>query len=304
MKKHYFFILITLLLLTLYSCKIQTQDKVHEDDEIIIPPIIYPDEDIIIETPETDESAKKYAKSISDCLFIDVKNVDNLTLPTSIFSYPIAWSYQEDIAIRNNNTITFKKNGFFELQYSITVGKQIVTNHHFVAIANKKIQYTIQHGLKINYAFISNNPTKIGNYMTPRKIVFHNTANTASAKNEVAWLNNTSNSTSTSFHFAVDDLEVYQAIPITYYAHHCGNLSINKESIGIEIAKSLSLDEKIKDKAIDNSCLLIKLLQATFNIKYENILTHKDANGKYCPHDIFDRYGLQNYYSKLQSLYV
>ena len=42
--------------------------------------------------------------------------------------------------------------------------------------------------------------------MTPTRIVIHNTANDASAANEIAYM--LSNNKETSFHFAVDDKEI------------------------------------------------------------------------------------------------
>lgn len=42
--------------------------------------------------------------------------------------------------------------------------------------------------------------------MNPTRIVVHNTANDASAKNEIEYMQN--NNKQTSFHYAVDDKEV------------------------------------------------------------------------------------------------
>lgn len=48
--------------------------------------------------------------------------------------------------------------------------------------------------------------------MTPTRIVVHNTYNDASANNEISYM--ISNNNYTSFHFAVDDKEVVQGIPL------------------------------------------------------------------------------------------
>ena len=76
--------------------------------------------------------------------------------------------------------------------------------------------------------------------MTPTYITIHNTANDASANNEVSYMRN--NDQSTSFHFAVDDKEVVQGIPTNRNAWHCGDGSGNgnRKSIGIEICYSKS----------------------------------------------------------------
>ena len=46
--------------------------------------------------------------------------------------------------------------------------------------------------------------------MTPTRIVVHNTANDASARNEITYMTN--NDYETSFHYAVDDKEIVQGI--------------------------------------------------------------------------------------------
>ena len=83
-------------------------------------------------------------------------------------------------------------------------------------------------------------------------------------------------------------------------AYHAGVYSINTKSIGIEIARSTSTDTKIKDKAIDNALTLIHLLKQEYYITKSNVITHKDASGKHCPHDIYDRYGIHNLYSEIK----
>lgn len=59
--------------------------------------------------------------------------------------------------------------------------------------------------------------------MTPEFIVVHNTANDASALNEITYMNNNNNQT--SFHFAIDDVEVRQGIPLNRNAWHAGLLN-------------------------------------------------------------------------------
>ena len=48
--------------------------------------------------------------------------------------------------------------------------------------------------------------------MKPTRIVIHNTANDASAENEIAYMHR--NNKQTSFHFAVDDKEIVQGISL------------------------------------------------------------------------------------------
>jgi N-acetylmuramoyl-L-alanine amidase CwlA len=100
----------------------------------------------------------------------------------------------------------------------------------------------------------------------------------------------------------LDDKGVYQAIPTTNVSHHAGNFEINNRSIGIEIAKSMKNNIEEKNHGINNSLLLIVLLMNYYDISIENVITHYDASGKHCPHDIFDRYGLDLFYEELKNL--
>ena len=71
--------------------------------------------------------------------------------------------------------------------------------------------------------------------MTPTRIVIHNTANDASAENEIAYMHRNSNQT--SFHFAVDDKEIVQGIDLNRNAWHAsdGNGKGNREGMEEEI---------------------------------------------------------------------
>ncbi|CAF1843295.1 N-acetylmuramoyl-L-alanine amidase CwlA [Bacillus subtilis] len=62
---------------------------------------------------------------------------------------------------------------------------------------------------------------KCPNYLDAEYITIHNTANDASAANEVSYM--TGNTSSTSFHFAVDDKEVIQGLPLNRNAWHTGD---------------------------------------------------------------------------------
>ena len=63
--------------------------------------------------------------------------------------------------------------------------------------------------------------------MNPTRIVVHNTANDASARNEIEFMQ--SNNKQTSFHYAVDDKEVIQGIPLDRNAWHAGDGRNGKE---------------------------------------------------------------------------
>ncbi|WP_340298309.1 N-acetylmuramoyl-L-alanine amidase [Bacillus velezensis] len=129
---------------------------------------------------------------------------------------------------------------------------------------------------------------KCPNPMTPEYITIHNTANDASASNEISYM--TGNSESTSYHFAVDDKEVIQGIPLDRNAWHSGdgtNGTGNRKSIGVEICYSKSGGARYRAA----EALAIKFVAQLLKERgwgVDRIRKHQDWNGKYCPHRILD----------------
>lgn len=124
--------------------------------------------------------------------------------------------------------------------------------------------------------------------MTPEFIVIHNTANDASAKNEIAYMK--SNNNSTSYHFAVDDIEVRQGIPLDRNAWHASdgeNGDGNRKGIAIEICYSKSGGAKF-DKAEDTAAKLTAELLKERGWGIDRVKKHQDFSGKYCPHKTLD----------------
>ncbi|MCY7923959.1 N-acetylmuramoyl-L-alanine amidase [Bacillus spizizenii] len=127
---------------------------------------------------------------------------------------------------------------------------------------------------------------KCPNPMTAEYITIHNTANDASAANEISYM--TGNTSSTSFHFAVDDKEVIQGLPLNRNAWHTGdgtNGTGNRKSIGVEICYSKSGGAKYK--AAEK--LAIKFVAQLLKERgwgIDRVRKHQDWNGKYCPHRI------------------
>ncbi|MEN2439325.1 N-acetylmuramoyl-L-alanine amidase [Bacillus sp. JR_21] len=127
---------------------------------------------------------------------------------------------------------------------------------------------------------------KCPNPMKAEYITIHNTANDASASNEISYMKN--NSSSTSFHFAVDDKQVIQGIPTNRNAWHTGdgtNGTGNRKSIGVEICYSKSGGARYK--AAEK--LAIKFVAQLLKERgwgIDRVRKHQDWNGKYCPHRI------------------
>ncbi len=124
--------------------------------------------------------------------------------------------------------------------------------------------------------------------MTPEFIVIHNTANSATARNEIAYMIRSNQST--SFHYAVDEKEIVQGIELNRNGWHAGDGRYgkgNRKGIAIEIARSTS-DLATFKKAEDNGAWLTAQLLLQFGWKIDKVKKHQDFMNKRCPHRTLD----------------
>lgn len=122
--------------------------------------------------------------------------------------------------------------------------------------------------------------------MQAEYITVHNTYNDASANNEVTYMFR--NNSAVSYHVAIDDKEIIEAIPFNRSAWHAGDGAKgtgNRKSIGIEICYSKSGGERYK-KAEENAVKYIAKLLKERGWGIERVKKHEDWSGKYCPHRI------------------
>ena len=125
--------------------------------------------------------------------------------------------------------------------------------------------------------------------MTPKGITVHNTANDASAENEVSYM--IRNNNEVSFHAAVDEDSVVIGIPFNRNAWHAadGNGAGNRTTIGIEICWSLSGGAKF-DAAEKNAAHYIATLMKEYGFTIKHIYRHKDwYPKKNCPHRTIEK---------------
>lgn len=125
--------------------------------------------------------------------------------------------------------------------------------------------------------------------MTPEFVVVHNTANDASAQNEVKYM--ISNNNQVSFHFAVDDKEIVQGLPLDRNAWACGdgaNGKGNRKGIQIEICYSKSGGVRFEN-AEKNAAKFIAQLLKERGWGVDRVKKHQDFSNKYCPHRTLDK---------------
>lgn len=125
--------------------------------------------------------------------------------------------------------------------------------------------------------------------MTPKYVIVHNTANDASAANEIAYM--IRNDNEVSFHYAVDDKEIVQGVPENRNTWNCGDGSGvnagNRNGIAIEICYSKSGGDRFAAaEQLAAKFIASKLKEYDWGI--DKVKKHQDFNGKYCPHRTLD----------------
>ncbi len=128
-----------------------------------------------------------------------------------------------------------------------------------------------------------------GHKLTPKYITIHTTANpnVGAAAHASYVKGNAAAAIPASWHFSVDDKEIYQHLPLTENGWHAGdgtNGTGNRQSIGIEICEYT--DAVRQGKAIKNAAwLTAKLLrEVTTLLPFPGcIKQHYDWSGKNCP---------------------
>jgi N-acetylmuramoyl-L-alanine amidase len=121
-----------------------------------------------------------------------------------------------------------------------------------------------------------------------RYITIHNTANTGVGAGAQAHANYVKNpATEVSWHFTVDDHEIYQHLPTNEVGWHAGTSAGNSQSVGIEICENSDGDF---EQAVKNAQELIAKLMADLNVPLSRVVTHQHWSGKECPHLLLGRW--------------
>ncbi len=124
-------------------------------------------------------------------------------------------------------------------------------------------------------------PGRPGVLRTVKSITIHETANTsegADAKAHSDYLSTTTDEV--SWHYTVDDHEIYQHLPDNEEAWHSGDREGNHSSIGIELCVNADGDF---NKTMENAAKLTAYLLREYNLSIDDVKQHYDFNGKDCP---------------------
>ena len=115
-------------------------------------------------------------------------------------------------------------------------------------------------------------------------ITVHDTANRATAENEIKYM--ISNDKEVSFHLAVDEAEVIQGLPFNRNSWSCGDGAKgtgNRNSISVEICRPTHEDKSLYMTAEENAVYVVARLLYTHNLSIEKLKKHQDWSGKNCP---------------------
>lgn len=118
-------------------------------------------------------------------------------------------------------------------------------------------------------------------------IVIHETGNAgknANAASHNRFLHDAADAQTTSWHYTVDDHEIYHHIPDNEVAFHAGDGigqdSGNLNGIGIEMCIN---PENDYEQTLKNAAALAAFLIEEYDLDLEDLKKHEDFSGKHCP---------------------
>lgn len=130
---------------------------------------------------------------------------------------------------------------------------------------------------------------RTGIAMKPQYVTIHNTASTGYGANAAAHANLQINDSRTwiSWHYTVDNNEIYQSMPMNEVGYHAGDGQMmgNAATIGIEICEN---SDGNYAKAEKNAAYLTAQLLYENGLPSDAVRMHKDWSGKNCAHNIIE----------------
>ena len=155
-------------------------------------------------------------------------------------------------------------------------------------------------GIKVHTKLIKDNTkARSGELRKIKYIVIHETDNyaaSATAKSHSNYLLN-NNTSATSWHYTVDEKEIYHHIPDNEIANHAGERNGNLYGIGIEMCVN---DGSDYDKTVDNTAHLVAYLLTAYHLDINAVKMHKDFSGKECPHYMLENNAFKDFKNKVK----
>lgn len=178
----------------------------------------------------------------------------------------------------------------------ITLGlcllNNIVKNKNEIIRVRRDINYTEKAvypedilGVKVKSEIIEVSRARPGVKRTIKYIVIHETDNYnrgVGAKNHAIFLKN-NNTSATSWHYTVDDKEIYHHVPDNEIAHHVGDKAGNYYGIGIELC--VNKDGNFEN-TFHNGAKLVAYLIKEYGLDITSIKMHHHFIDKDCPNKI------------------
>ena len=135
-------------------------------------------------------------------------------------------------------------------------------------------------------------PGRPGTKKKIKYIVIHETGNTgrnAGAASHASYLNESVKTEAKSWHYTVDDHEIYHHIPDNEVAFHAGD-SLNEDGgnlngIGIEMCVN---PENDYEKTLRNTAALVARLMKDYRLDLDDVKKHQDFSGKNCPERLLE----------------
>ena len=177
----------------------------------------------------------------------------------------------------------------------------ILDNYPIASPFKESVSPSDVYGVPVHQQIIDANPdTRPMTKRIIKYLVIHETDNFTAgvgAKNHANYLSYNNTSTN-SWHYTVDDHEIYHHIPDDEVAHHAGDKEGNMYGIGIELC--VNRDGNF-NKTFDNAAKLVAYLIKAYDLDIDAIKVHRDFNGKDCPHKILASNRLDEFKDKVKS---
>jgi len=139
----------------------------------------------------------------------------------------------------------------------------------------------------------------------PRWVTIHNTAEPFSAAAERDRVERRRDSP-VSFHFATDEREAVQILPLDCHGWHAGDGEGdgNLRSVGVEICRSsfYGAGGWLYRRAEANAVLLAAALLKKLDLPVGALRMHREWSGKYCPHRILDAGSWEEFRARVEAL--